>query len=105
MELLINSFVNDFARVATLQFTKSVGGARMNWLDIKDNHHSLSHEPDKNASAVEKLTRINTWFAGELAHLANRNPLPEGKVESKVLPERGEKGKAKSLLEELLGDK
>ena len=34
MELLINSFVNDFARVATLQFTKSVGGARMNWLDI-----------------------------------------------------------------------
>ena len=28
MELLINSFVNDFARVATLQFTKSVGGAR-----------------------------------------------------------------------------
>ena len=41
IELLINSFVNDFARVATLQFTKSAGGARMNWLDIKDNHHSL----------------------------------------------------------------
>ena len=32
-------------------------------------------------------------------------PLPEGKAESKVLPDRGEKGKAKSLLEELLGDK
>ena len=81
MELLINSFVNDFARVATLQFTKSVGGARMNWLDIKDNHHSLSHEPDKNASAVDKLTRINTWFAGELAHLAKRlaeTPEPGG---------------------------
>jgi hypothetical protein len=81
IELLINSFVNDFARVATLQFTKSVGGARMNWLDIKDNHHSLSHEPDKNASAVDKLTRINTWFAEELAHLANRlaeTPEPGG---------------------------
>ena len=81
MELLINSFVNDFARLATLQFTKSVGGARMNWLDIKDNHHSLSHEPDKNATAVDKLTRINTWFAGELAHLAKRlseTPEPGG---------------------------
>ena len=81
MELLINSFVNDFARVATLQFTKSVGGARMNWLDIKDNHHSLSHEPDKNGAAVDKLTRINTWFAGELAYLAKRlseTPEPGG---------------------------
>ena len=81
MELLINSFINDFARVATLQFTKSVGGARMNWLEIKDNHHSLSHESDKNASAVDKLTRINTWFAGELAYLAKRlaeTPEPSG---------------------------
>jgi len=81
IELLINSFINDFARVATLQFTKSVGGARMNWLDIKDNHHSLSHEPDKNASAVDKLTRINTWFAEELAYLAKRladTPEPGG---------------------------
>src|SRR5256714_11395038 len=47
IDLLVNSFVNDMARVATLQYTKSVGQARMNWLDITDNHHSLSHEPDK----------------------------------------------------------
>jgi hypothetical protein len=36
IDLLVNSFVNDMARVATLQYTKSVGGARMNWLDITD---------------------------------------------------------------------
>jgi hypothetical protein len=72
MDLLVNSFVNDMARVATLQFTKSVGGARMNWLDIKDNHHGLSHEPDKNTDAVAKLTRINKWFAGELAYLVQK---------------------------------
>jgi len=58
--------------VATLQFTKSVGGARMNWLDIKDNHHGLSHEPDKNADAVAKLTKINKWFAGELRYLLDK---------------------------------
>src|SRR5213083_2740778 len=59
IDLLVNSFVNDMARVATLQFTKSVGQARMGWLDIKDNHHSLSHEPDKDQAAQAKLIKIN----------------------------------------------
>lgn len=81
IDMLVNSFVNDMARVATLQYTKSVGGARMNWLDIKDNHHGLSHEPDKNDDAVSKLTKINTWFCGELRYLAERlaaTPEPGG---------------------------
>jgi hypothetical protein len=77
----VNSFVNDMARVATLQFTKSVGMARMNWLDIKDGHHTLSHEPDKNTEAMAKLTKINKWFAGELAYLVGKlasTPEPGG---------------------------
>jgi hypothetical protein len=83
IDMLINSFVNDFARVATLQYTKSVGQAKMNWLDIDDAHHTLSHEPDKNKDAYEKLVRINTWFAEELAYLLK-------KLES--TPEPGQKG-------------
>ena len=81
IDLLVNSFVNDMARVATLQYTKSVGMARMKWLDITDGHHSLSHEPDKNEDAVKKLTKINTWFAGELRYLTDRlasTPEPGG---------------------------
>ncbi|MBM3877644.1 MAG: DUF1552 domain-containing protein [Verrucomicrobia bacterium] len=81
IDLLVNSFVNDMARVATLQFTKSVGSARMNWLDIKDGHHGLSHEPDSNTAAFTKLTKINQWFAGELAYLAQKlagTPEPGG---------------------------
>jgi hypothetical protein len=81
IDLLVNSFVNDMARVATLQFTKSVGMAKMNWLDIKDGHHSLSHEPDGNADAVAKLTKINKWFCGELAYLVQKlstTPEPGG---------------------------
>jgi hypothetical protein len=72
IDLLVNSFVNDMARVATFQYTKSVGQARMNWLNISDGHHSLSHEPDKNQDAVTKLTKINRWFAGELAYLVQK---------------------------------
>ena len=81
IDLMVNSFVNDMARVATLQYTKSVGQARMRWLDINDGHHSLSHEPDKNAEAKEKLTKINTWFATELNYLLTRlstTPEPGG---------------------------
>jgi hypothetical protein len=72
IDMLVNSFVNDFTRVATLQFTKSVGQAKMSWLDIDEKHHTLSHEPDKNKDAYEKLVRINTWFAEELAYLLQK---------------------------------
>jgi hypothetical protein len=81
VDLLVNSFVNDMARVATLQYTKSVGQARMSWLDIKDTHHTLSHEPDKEKTAQEKLIKINTWFCGELRYLAEKlanTPEPGG---------------------------
>ena len=81
INLLVNSMANDMTRVGTLQFMRSVGQARMRWLDIDDGHHSLSHEPDTNQDAQEKLHRINTWFAGELAYLTRRlaeTPEPGG---------------------------
>ncbi len=81
IDLMVNAFKADFSRVATLQYTNSVGMARMKWLDITEGHHELSHEPDTNQTAVDKLTRINKWFAGELAYLARRladTPEPGG---------------------------
>ncbi|NLT72117.1 MAG: DUF1552 domain-containing protein [Verrucomicrobiaceae bacterium] len=81
IDLLVNSMANDMTRVATLQFMRSVGQARMNWLGIKDGHHTLSHESDENPDAVENLTKINEWFAGELAYLTQRladTPEPGG---------------------------
>ncbi|MGZ8940315.1 MAG: DUF1552 domain-containing protein [Limisphaerales bacterium] len=81
IDLLVNSFINDSARVATLQYTNSVGNARMRWLGIEEGHHSLSHDPDLNEPSQEKLTKINIWFAQELAHLAQRlsdTPEPGG---------------------------
>ena len=72
IDLLINGFENDMNRVATLQFTQSVGGATMNWLEVVEGHHSLSHEPDENAEAQDQLRRINTWYCEQLAYLAKR---------------------------------
>lgn len=80
IELLVNALANDMIRVASLQFMRSVGQARMRWLDIQEGHHSLSHEPDGNEEAHDKLKRVNGWFASELAFLAKRlaeTPEPE----------------------------
>jgi hypothetical protein len=81
IELLVNALSNDMTRVATLQYMRSVGQAQMRWLGIEEGHHSLSHDPDGNQASQDKLRKINTWFAGELAHLAQRlseTPEPAG---------------------------
>jgi hypothetical protein len=81
IDLMVNSFAADFNRVATLQFTNSVGMARMKWLGITEGHHELSHEPDTNKKAVEKLTKINLFFCEQMAYLAKRlaeTPEPGG---------------------------
>ncbi len=81
IDMLVNAMANDMTRVATLQFMRSVGQARMRWLGIEDGHHTLSHKPDKDKVATEKLYKINHWFAGELAYLAKRleaTPEPGG---------------------------
>lgn len=81
IDLLVNSLANDMTRIATLQFMRSVGQARMRWLGIEDGHHSLSHDPDANQASQDKLQRINTWFCGEFAYLARRlaeTPEPTG---------------------------
>lgn len=72
IDLLVNSFAADFARIATLQYTNSVGGARMRWIGVKEGHHSLSHKPDKDKESQDKLIRINKWFCEQLAYLARR---------------------------------
>jgi hypothetical protein len=81
IDLMVNSFAADFNRVATLQYTNSVGQAKMHWLGVDEGHHELSHEPDTNEKAVDKLTRINKWFCEQLAYLTARlaeTPEPDG---------------------------
>ncbi len=77
IDLLVNGLANDLNRIATLQFTKSVGQAKMHWLDVNEGHHELSHDPDEKQESQDKLRRINTWYCEQLAYLCNQL----GKVE------------------------
>ncbi len=81
MDMLVNSFLADFARIASFQITNSVGEPKMRWLGIDEGHHHLSHEPDTNEEAYEKLIKINTWYCEQVAYLAKRlaeTPEPDG---------------------------
>jgi hypothetical protein len=81
IELLVSSFAADFARVATFQFTNSVGGAKMRWIGVEEGHHELSHHEDDKTESQDKLTRINKWYCEQLAYLAQRlaeTPEPGG---------------------------
>jgi hypothetical protein len=102
IDLMVNSFAADFTRVATLQYTNSVGMARMRWLDIAEGHHELSHEPDSNTKAMEKLTKINKWYCEQMAYLAKRlaeTPEPGGQgslLDNTVIVWTNELGKGSS---------
>ena len=72
MDLMLHAIQADFARIFTFQFTNSVGQAKMRWLGIEEDHHGLSHEPDSNEQAVEKLTKINIWYCEQIAYLAQK---------------------------------
>jgi hypothetical protein len=81
IDLMVNSFANDFARVATLQFTNSVGQARMKWIGVDESHHELSHHDDSNKKSQESLTKINKWYCEQMNYLAKRladTPEPGG---------------------------
>ncbi|WP_439631973.1 DUF1552 domain-containing protein [Gemmata sp.] len=79
IDMLVQSLAADFTRVATVQYTCSVGNARMRWLGIDDPHHELSHHDSADAKA--KLTQINGWYCEQVAYLTKRladTPEPGG---------------------------
>lgn len=85
-DMLVHALQTDMTRIATLQFTRSVGQARMKWLGIDEGHHALSHDPDLNTESSEKLTKINTWFSEQIAELARRlDEIPEPNAEGSML--------------------
>ena len=102
IDLMVNSFAADFTRVATLQYTNSVGGAKMRWLGVDEGQHELSHKPDSDKDAQAKLTKINRWYCEQLAYLAKRlaeTPEPGGEgslLDNTLLVWTNELGKGNS---------
>jgi len=88
MDLLSAAFACDLTRVATLQWATAQAGTRFedwvpgDWSGVPENyHHGISHAAAPSSqgnlsgdqsSAMDALTRINTWFSEQLAYLATQ---------------------------------
>jgi len=71
MDLLVMAMACDLTRVGTIQWEQSVGNVRFTWVDpaITRGHHDMSHDGDDVATTMDQLTKINTWYAGQLNYL------------------------------------
>lgn len=79
MDMLVMALTCDITRVASLQWTRSVGDVVMGWLGASEGHHSLSHHPDDDGAARQMLIDIDTWYAKQLAYLIGQlKAVPEG---------------------------
>ncbi|MBX7116854.1 MAG: DUF1552 domain-containing protein [Myxococcaceae bacterium] len=65
MDLLTLALKCDFTRVATLQWSWARSELTHPWAQAPDSHHGMSH-----GSASAELSRINNWYAKQLAYLA-----------------------------------
>jgi hypothetical protein len=72
MDLLAAAFACDLTRVATLQWTHAESNQTFSFLGVPGQHHAMSHAGDGDAAAQESLTRINVFYAEQLAHLLER---------------------------------
>jgi hypothetical protein len=72
IDLLVLALACGQTRVATFQWSRSVSDLRFTWLGIDDGHHALSHLPDTDTLAQDKLAAINTWYAERFASLVQK---------------------------------
>jgi len=68
-DILALAFQTDSTRVSTFIVAHDGSNRPYPTIGIRDGHHDLSHLGDDDASAVDKLTRIDTWYAEQLASL------------------------------------
>jgi hypothetical protein len=64
MDLLTLALCCDVTRVASIQWSWARSLLAHPWVQVADQHHTLSH-----GGASDALSRINTWFAQQLAYL------------------------------------
>ena len=79
-DLLVTSLACGMTRVASLQWSRSVSNLALPWAGVpNDRHHDLSHEGDDQSEALEKLVKINRWYAEQFAYLISElEKVPEG---------------------------
>lgn len=81
MDILVTALKCQVTNVASIQWENSVGGTNFPWVGVDHPHHHLSHLTDDHPKQdqIEWLTKINRWYATQLAYLIDElKAVPEG---------------------------
>ena len=85
MDLLVASLACDMTRVASIQWSHTIGPTVFSWLGLSDGHHSLSHMSDSNTQGVNNFVKAERWFAEQFASFIEKlkstpDPVHEGSL-------------------------
>ncbi|MFV8751744.1 DUF1552 domain-containing protein [Nannocystaceae bacterium ST9] len=81
MDLLATAIACDITRVGSLMWTNSTANHVLSFVDpaIVEGHHSLAHKGDEDLVKIAQSSKINAWYAQQLAYLLDRlAAIPEG---------------------------
>jgi hypothetical protein len=80
IELITAAFACDLTRVASFQYAYGeTDNFPYPFLGINEGHHTISHAPDSDAAAWEKIAKIRVWYAEKFSRLLERlDSIPEG---------------------------
>jgi len=86
MDLLVMSLMCDMTRVASIQWSHTVGPVVFSWLGVNEGHHSLSHIGDTDTAGVGRFIDCERWYAEQFAYLLGQlEALPDPDGEGTML--------------------
>jgi hypothetical protein len=62
----------DQSRIAHLMWNGETSQQTFPWLGINDPHHTMSHVGDGDKATHDKLTKVNIWYAQQVAYLVEK---------------------------------
>jgi hypothetical protein len=79
LDNIFQTLACDQSRLVHLIWNGETSQQTFPWLGINDPHHTMSHVGDGDKATMAKLTKVNTWYAEQVAYLVAKM---DGLVES-----------------------
>jgi hypothetical protein len=69
LDLMLTALACDATRIASIQWSHTVGPVVFSWLGASDNHHNLSHYDRNNPQGMQQYVDCERWYATRFAAL------------------------------------
>jgi len=69
MDLMLLAQTCGMTRVSTFMFANADSWQYYPWIGVNEEHHELSHAPDSDTAALEKLVKINVWHSEQVKYM------------------------------------